>query len=126
MNVMYTLGDNPNHYRVGDIVRLATWGQLLEKWSDFIEYRNGEQIISDRLYTLAEWQDDVKKVRGRLVKITELVYGSDGFIGYVLDENFNETGIETNNMCWGEVASDTNLEKDYDEEILRTFGSLFD
>lgn len=127
MIVKYRLRDNPNHYAVGDIVRLATWEQLLDKWSDFVEYRNGEPIINDRFFTLAEWQDNDKEVRGRLVKITELAYGGEGFIGDVLDENFYETGVETNNMVWGEIADpDTDLEKDYDEEILRTFGSLFD
>lgn len=127
MIVKYRLRDNPNHYAVGDIVRLATWEQLLDKWSDFVEYRNGEPIINDRFFSLAEWQDNDKEVRGRLVKITELAYGGEGFIGDVLDENFNETGVETNNMVWGEIADpDTDLEKDYDEEILRTFGSLFD
>ena len=127
MNEISPLGKNPNNYEVGDIVRLATWEQLLEKWSDFVRYKNGEPEIGDRFYTLAEWQDDVKKVRGCLVKITALVYGSDGFIGNVLDENFNETGVETNNMVWGEIADpDTDLKKDYEEEVLRTFGSLFD
>ena len=127
MIVRYRLGDNPNHYGVGDIVRLATWEQLLKKWSDFIEYRNGEPIINDRFFHLAEWQDSGNKVRGHLVKITEIVYGGEGFIGDVLDEKFNKTGIETNGMVWGEIADpDTDLKKDYEEEVLRTFGSLFD
>lgn len=127
MTVKYRLKDNPNHYKVGDIVRLATWEQLLDKWSDFVEYRNGEPIINDRFFSLAEWQDNGNKVRGHLVKITDLAYGDEGFIGDVLDENFNKTGFETPGMLWGEIADpDTDLEKDYDEEIFRTFGSLFD
>ena len=66
MNEISPLGKNPNNYEVGDIVRLATWEQLLEKWSDFIEYRNGEPIINDRFFHLAEWQDNGNKVRGHL------------------------------------------------------------